>query len=133
MAGCSVDRPDPRGLAGRVRGRRRATTIPAPVDARPSDLVDRAFSAAAPNQLWVADLTYVATWSGFAYVAFVIDVFSRQIVGWRVAAHAGGPGPRRLGDGRSAPAATDSLDGLVTPLRPRRAGRVQGVLATPAS
>jgi transposase InsO family protein len=47
--------------------------------------VERAFSASAPNQLWVADITYVATWSGFSYVAFVTDVFSRLIVGWRVA------------------------------------------------
>lgn len=50
----------------------------------PADLVDRDFTADRPNQLWVADLTYVATWAGFAYVAFVIDVFSRMIVGWRV-------------------------------------------------
>ena len=51
---------------------------------RPPDLVERNFSATRPNQLWVADITYVATWLGFAYVAFVIDVFSRRIVGWRV-------------------------------------------------
>ena len=50
---------------------------------RPPDLVDRNFSATRPNELWVADLTYVATWRGFVYVAFVIDVFSRKIVGWR--------------------------------------------------
>jgi putative transposase len=48
--------------------------------------VDRRFVATAPNQLWIADITYVATWSGFAYAAFVTDVFSRRIVGWRVAA-----------------------------------------------
>lgn len=51
---------------------------------RPTDLVQREFVATRPNQLWVADITYVATWAGFAYVAFVIDVFSRRIVGWRV-------------------------------------------------
>ena len=86
VARCTVERLMRQlGLTGRVRGRRRTTTIPAPVDDRPSDLVDRAFSASAPNQLWVADITYVATWSGFAYVAFVTDVFSRMIVGWRVA------------------------------------------------
>jgi putative transposase len=51
---------------------------------RPADLVQRQFVAERPNQLWVADITYVATWSGFAYVAFVVDVFSRRIVGWRV-------------------------------------------------
>ncbi len=74
------------GLAGRVRGKTRRTTLPDPAAARPADLVERRFCATAPNQLWVADLTYVATWSGFAYAAFVIDVFSRRIVGWRVAA-----------------------------------------------
>jgi transposase InsO family protein len=54
------------------------------VAARPADLVQRDFTATRPNQLWVADLTYVATWTGFVYVAFIIDVFSRMIVGWRV-------------------------------------------------
>jgi putative transposase len=73
------------GIAGVVRGKPRRTTTPAePVD-RPTDLVQRTFTAPAPNRLWVADLTYVATWAGFAYVAFVIDAFSRMIVGWRVA------------------------------------------------
>lgn len=73
------------GLEGRSRARKRRTTIPGDVSARPADLVDRQFVASAPNQLWVADITYVPTWSGFAYTAFVIDVFSRRIVGWRVA------------------------------------------------
>src|SRR5438128_7934301 len=59
------------GLAGRVRGRRRRTTISADVSARPADLVERQFRAQRPNQLWIADITYVATWSGFAYAAFV--------------------------------------------------------------
>jgi putative transposase len=73
------------GLAGAVRGRRfQLTTIPDPAGARPRDLVTRRFTAERPNQLWVADLTYVATWRGFVYVAFVIDVFARRIVGWRV-------------------------------------------------
>lgn len=71
------------GLRGVVRGRRLKTTIPEAQADRPQDLVQRAFRATRPNQLWVADLTYVATWRGFAYVAFVIDVFSRRIVGWR--------------------------------------------------
>ena len=71
-------------LSGVVRGRKKRTTVPAELSARPADLVARQFTAAAPNQLWVADLTYVSTWSGFVYVAFVIDVFSRLIVGWRV-------------------------------------------------
>jgi putative transposase len=71
-------------LAGVVRGKRKRTTVPSEVSPRPADLVERNFTAAAPNHLWVADLTYVSTWSGFCYVAFVIDVFSRFIVGWRV-------------------------------------------------
>jgi putative transposase len=74
------------GLAGVVRGKVKRTTWPAPVDGRPADLVERHFTAPAPNRLWVADLTYVATWSGFAYAAFIIDAFSRRIIGWRVAA-----------------------------------------------
>ena len=73
------------GLAGAVRGRAfTRTTIPETDAPRPPDLVTRQFTATRPNQLWVADLTYVATWRGFVYVAFVIDVFSRRIVGWRV-------------------------------------------------
>ena len=73
------------GLAGMVRGRRfKVTTIPDTAATRPPDLVGRQFTAVRPNQLWVADLTYVATWRGFVYAAFVIDVFSRRIVGWRV-------------------------------------------------
>ena len=73
------------GIRGAARERRRRTTIPGePAAARPADLVDREFTAPAPNRLWVADLTYVATWSGFAYVAFVVDAYSRRIVGWRV-------------------------------------------------
>ena len=72
------------GLAGAVRGRKfTVTTIPETAAARPPDLVARQFKAVRPNQLWVADLTYVTTWRGFVYVAFVIDVFSRRIVGWR--------------------------------------------------
>jgi len=72
-------------LRGAVRGRAfKVTTIAADSAARPLDLVQREFCASRPNQLWVADLTYVATWKGFVYVAFVIDVFSRSIVGWRV-------------------------------------------------
>lgn len=74
------------GLEGAVRGKRRRTTIPDQTGERPTDLVDRNFSAEAPNRLWVADLTYVSTWSGFVYVAFIVDVFSRYIVGWRASA-----------------------------------------------
>jgi len=72
------------GITGVRRGKATWTTFPAVAAARPGDLVDRQFCASAPNRLWVADLTYVATWSGFCYVAFVTDVFSRRIVGWRV-------------------------------------------------
>ena len=75
------------GLTGAVRGRAWTITTQAdPTAARPADLVERRFTATQPNQLWVADFTYVATWQGFAYVAFVIDVFARRIVGWRVSA-----------------------------------------------
>ena len=72
------------GLCGATRTRRIRTTHPAPLSERPADLVDRVFSASAPDRLWVADLTYVWTRSGFCYAAFVIDAFSRRIVGWRV-------------------------------------------------
>jgi putative transposase len=66
-----------------VRGRRVRTTIPEPLAHRPDDLVQRDFTATRPNQLWVSDLTYVSTWRGFVYVAFVTDADSRRIVGWR--------------------------------------------------
>jgi putative transposase len=73
------------GLRGVVRGRAfKKTTIVDEGAQRPADLVNRQFVADRPNQLWVADITYVATWAGFVYVAFVTDVFSRKIVGWRV-------------------------------------------------
>jgi len=74
------------GLAGAVRERHIRTTKPADLAARPADLVERVFAAPAPNRLWVADLTYVWTIAGFCYTAFIVDVFSRRIVGWRVAA-----------------------------------------------
>jgi putative transposase len=72
------------GLRGVARGRRAHTTIPAEVIEFPLDRVKRRFVASRPNEPWIADFTYVATWAGFVYVAFVIDVFSRYIVGWRV-------------------------------------------------
>jgi putative transposase len=71
------------GRQGVVRGRRRRTTIAGDQASRPADLVDRDFTATEPNRLWVADFTYVMTFSGVVYVAFVIDVFSRRIVGWK--------------------------------------------------
>lgn len=84
VARCTVERlMRAMGLQGAVRGRTFKTTMPDEAAMRPPDLVDRDFSASRPNELWVADLTYVATWRGFVYVAFVIDVFARMIVGWR--------------------------------------------------
>jgi len=85
VARCTVERlMREMGLQGVVRGRKCRTTVPAEVEERPQDLVQRDFRADRPNRLWLADITYVASWSGFVYVAFVLDVFSRRIVGWRV-------------------------------------------------
>jgi putative transposase len=72
------------GLEGVVRGKAVRTTMPDKAAACPFDLVNRQFHAPAPNKLWVSDFTYVSTWAGFVYVAFVIDVYARRIVGWRV-------------------------------------------------
>jgi putative transposase len=84
VARCTVERlMRELGLEGVRRGKPRRTTTPDPSATRPADLVERDFSATRPNQLWVADLTYVASWSGFVYVAFVIDAFSRFVVGWQ--------------------------------------------------
>ena len=84
VARCTVERLMRKmGLEGVVRGRKYRTTVADDSVARPADLVNRDFTAMRPNELWVADLTYVATWRGVVYVAFVIDVFSRMIVGWR--------------------------------------------------
>jgi putative transposase len=86
VARCTVERlMRSLGLQGAVRGRRCRTTFANESAERPLDLVKRQFQASHPNQLWVADFTYVATWAGFVYVAFVIDVFARRIIGWRVA------------------------------------------------
>lgn len=85
-ARCTVERlMRSLGLQGAVRGRKCRTTIADDSAERPLDHVKRQFQASRPNQLWVADFTYVTTWAGFVYVAFVIDVFSRRIIGWRVA------------------------------------------------
>lgn len=85
VARCTVERlMCDLGLSGVRRGAFRITTIADLTADRPADLVDRKFVATRPNELWVADITYVATWTGFAYVSFVTDVFSRMIVGWRV-------------------------------------------------
>ena len=86
IARCTVERlMKALDIQGVTRGgAKRRTTIPDERQDRPSDLVNRRFEADRPNQLWVADITYVATWTGVVYVAFVVDVFSRYIVGWRV-------------------------------------------------
>ncbi|WP_446220646.1 IS3 family transposase [Micromonospora sp. IBHARD004] len=86
VARCTVERLMRQlGLRGVVRGKTRRTTIAGEHAARPADLVQRRFTTEAPNRLWVADFTYVPTWSGMVYVAFVIDAYSRRIVGWRAA------------------------------------------------
>jgi transposase InsO family protein len=85
VARCTVERlMDRLGIEGIKRGAKRRTTIPADLAEKPLDRVQRQFVASRPNQLWIADFTYVATWAGFVYAAFVIDVFARMIVGWRV-------------------------------------------------
>ena len=86
VARCTVERlMRELGLAGARRGKKVRTTVPGQGAARPADLVKRRFSPPAPDRLWVADFTYVPTWSGMVYVAFVIDACSRQILGWRAA------------------------------------------------
>ncbi|OWU71552.1 transposase [Phaeobacter sp. 22II1-1F12B] len=86
IARCTVERlMRTTGLKGVVRGKKVITTSPVAAQPCPGDKVNRAFVAAMPNQLWVSDFTYVSSWQGMVYVAFVIDVFARKIVGWRVA------------------------------------------------
>src|SRR5690606_5590924 len=92
VARCTVERlMKDMGIQGAIRGRRVKTTVSDKNAACPEDRVNRNFHAPAPNRLWVADFTYVSTWSGFVYVAFVIDAFARAIVGWKASrsAHAG--------------------------------------------
>jgi putative transposase len=86
VARCTVERlMRELGLGGAVRGKVKRTTIADPQAPRAGDLVERHFDPPAPNRLWVADFTYVSTWSGWVYVAFVIDSYSRRILGWRTA------------------------------------------------
>lgn len=75
------------GIKGATRSKRVKTTRPDPTAARHPDLVKREFTAPAPNRLWVTDLAFVPTWAGVAYVCFIVDAFSRMIVGWRCASH----------------------------------------------
>jgi putative transposase len=92
VARCTVERLMRRmGLRGAERGKETRATIADKATPCPTDKVNRQFRAPQPNMLWVSDFTYVATWQGFVYAAFVIDVFARRIVGWRVSrtAHAG--------------------------------------------
>jgi putative transposase len=113
-ARCTVERlMRQRGLRGVVRGKTLKTTVSNPAAPCPLDRVNRQFTADRPNALWVADFTFVSTWQGFVYVAFVIDVFSRFIVGWKV----------------SASARTDFvLDALEQALYARRPGRQGGLI-----
>ncbi|WP_393096896.1 IS3 family transposase [Streptomyces sp. LN325] len=86
VARCTVERlMRELGIAGAIRGKKVITTSPDTAVERAPDLLDRKFVASAPNRCWVADFTYVSTWSGVVYVAFVVDTFSRRIVGWSAA------------------------------------------------
>jgi putative transposase len=86
IARCTVERLMAElGLTGAVRGKVKRTTINDPKASKPHDLVDRNFRPPAPDRLWVADFTYVSTWSGWCYTAFVIDAYARRILGWSVA------------------------------------------------
>ncbi len=88
VARCTVERlMRDLGLRGAVRGATVRTTLPDGAAGRPADLVERDFRADHPDRLWVADLTYVRTFAGWVYVAFIVDVFSRRIVGWQLATH----------------------------------------------
>jgi putative transposase len=87
-ARCTVERlMRDLGIQGAVRGKPTRTTVADEAAQRPADLVNRNFTATRPNRLWVADITYIRTWVGFVYAAFVIDAFSRMIVGWQLATH----------------------------------------------
>ena len=88
IARCTVERLMPcLGIRGVQRGKKQWTTTPDKTAPRAPDLVDRQFVASRPNQLWLADITYASTWDGWLYVAFILDVFSRSIVGWQIANH----------------------------------------------
>jgi transposase InsO family protein len=86
IVACTVDRRMPiLGVQGRRRGKKVRTTIPAKDGRRAGDLLDRDFSAPAPNRVWVADSSYVRTWLGFVYVALIVDVFAQRIIAWHAA------------------------------------------------
>ena len=98
------------GMQGVRRGKKCWTTISDDLLDRPTDKVNRQFVAARPNQLWVADITFVATWTGFVYVAFITDVFARYIVGWRVSRIANGSGTGCIGTGTMGTAGNRRID-----------------------
>jgi transposase InsO family protein len=113
VARCTVERLMRRmGLRGAVRGKETKTTITDKATPCPADKVNRRFRAPQPNVLWVSDFTYVATWQGFVYVAFVIDVFARRIVGWRVSRTA------------HADFVLDALEQALHDRRPRKGGLI---------
>ena len=135
VARCTVERlMRDLGLSGARRGRTyKVTTRFDERQHRPADLVERQFRADEPNRLWVADLTYVKTHVGWVYAAFIIDVFSRMVVGWQISESlALGPRHRRPRDGgvESDPR-RPSPRRPGPPQRPRRPGRIQSVVATP--
>lgn len=88
IARCTVERLMPcLGIRGVIRGKKQFTTVADKTAPRAPDLVDRQFAASRPNELWLADITYASTWEGWLYVAFILDVYSRMIVGWQIANH----------------------------------------------
>jgi len=97
-------------LRGAIRGKVKRTTIPDPAAKRPDDLVRRQFAPPAPDRLWVADITYVSTWAGWVYIAFVIDACARRIIGWRTV-HVD---DRPAGAGRHQPRDLDPAAGRPT-------------------
>ena len=106
VARCTVERLMRRlGLAGAVRGKVKRTTIADPARPLPQDLVRRRFAPPAPDRLWVADITYVSTWSGWVYVAFVVDAYARRILGWRTGTTMTRSSFSTLSSRRSGPAA----------------------------
>lgn len=131
VARCTVERlMREMGLRGVIRGKPVRTTVPDKAAPCPLDHVNRVFHAPAPNMLWLSDFTYVSTWSGFVYVAFVIDAYARRIVGWRVCrtAHTSfvlDALEQALHDRRPARKA-----GPGAPFGSRIAGRIQAVVAT---
>ena len=134
VARCTIERlMRQEGLAGAVRGKVKRTTIPDPTAERARDLVRRDFAPVAPDRLWVADITYVSTWSGWVYVAFVIDAYARRIIGWRCGStHEHPAGPRRARAGGVDPTAHRDIAGFrCGTYRPRVAVCVHPVHRTP--